>query len=226
MRYHPWLIILVACLPAACGQQDKGASANISADSTAASSQQTPGTASSAKNPPATAETADPTTGNASSKTGKPADANKRSADPTTGGSAGTTKTHPADTLVWIGIHARWNSGPGVEYDGNYDTTNQIFVVCSSDRSLTVPRNQIVLEASGGCDTAFSNRVRLMERFDLDSIKTIGNGAPAAVSEVSPALTFKTGKGTKTVLLHQTEAVRIKRTFYFPEKLKFQPKPR
>ncbi|MFT3855937.1 MAG: hypothetical protein QM733_24890 [Ilumatobacteraceae bacterium] len=127
------------------------------------------------------------------------------------------------DTIVWIGVHARWNVTPTVEYDGNYDTTHGIFVVCSSDKHAVVPRDHVVLESSSSCDTAFSNRVRLMWfRRDSSLAGTIGKGAFAEVNAAkTPTLSFTTREGgAKTIALKPTEANRLRQTIILQRQVK------
>lgn len=113
----------------------------------------------------------------------------------------------PVDTVVWIGIHARWNYSPGSEYDGNYDTSNQVFIVCNTDHSSVVPRASVILESGGSCDTSVSNRVRLMEIKRNDTIATtIGRASTVNEGGVS----FKTAKGVKAVQLRESEVLRIR----------------
>lgn len=126
-------------------------------------------------------------------------------------------QTHSAvDTFVWIGTHARWNYSQGVEYDGNYDTVHEVFVVCGSDKHAIVPRSRVVLESSGSCDTAFSNRVRMMlRRPDGNLVKTIGKASSAGISAAgSPTVSFNTQQGNRTIQLKQSEVARIKQTSY------------
>lgn len=112
-----------------------------------------------------------------------------------------------ADTVVWIGIHARWNYAPGTEYDGEYDTSNQVFIVCNTDHSSVVPRARVILESGGSCDTSVSNRVRLMEIKRNDTIATT-IGRASTVNEGS--VSFKTAKGVKAVQLREKEVLRIR----------------
>lgn len=135
------------------------------------------------------------------------------------------TSAGPVDTFVWVGIHARWNYSQGVEYDGNYDTVHKVFVICSSDKHAIVPRDQVVLESSGTCDTAFSNRVRIMLfRRDTNFVKTIGKASSAEISRTgSPTLSFSTQQGSRTILLKQAEAARIRQTFYLRERVLIRP---
>lgn len=111
------------------------------------------------------------------------------------------------DTVVWIGIHARWNYAPGTEYDGNYDTSNQVFIVCNTDRSSVVPRTNVILETGGSCDTSVTNRIRLMEIRRHDTVATtIGHASSVDEGTVS----FKTARGEKAVQLKAEQTLRIR----------------
>jgi len=143
----------------------------------------------------------------------------------TTPSQKATSPSGPVDTFVWVGVHARWNYNQGVEYDGNYDTVHEVFVICSSDKHAKVPRNQVVLESSSSCDTAFSSRVRIMlYQRDNHLLKTIGNASSAGVTSTgSPTLSFTTQQGSRTIPLKQAEAVRIKQTFYLRNRILIPP---
>ncbi|TDX01568.1 hypothetical protein [Dinghuibacter silviterrae] len=87
-------------------------------------------------------------------------------------GDAHGSSTH-GDTVLWIGTFARWNRAPGEQYDGNYDTANDVFVICDNHKSLVVPRAQVTLQTNGSCDTALTGRVMLMYKRQ-DSVHAVG----------------------------------------------------
>lgn len=116
-----------------------------------------------------------------------------------------TTTTTPSntDTVVWVGAFARWNESPTEQYDGNYDTANNVFIICGNHKSFVVPRGQITLQTNGNCDTSFSNRVWMIERTTKGNANILG----AAVRLTDT--TLRTGKAE--IRLNPSEVVRLNR---------------
>jgi hypothetical protein len=142
------------------------------------------------------------------SRAGERADSSTRVAELVPGAPAAAQKS---DTVLWLGIFARWNYGPGEAYDGNYDTTNNIFVMCSSKKAQVVGRAQIIFQASGNCDTAFNDRLKLMEiHRSTGQAFIVGDGVKLNdVSGPNAKIEYNAGNVTKVVELKAGETRRI-----------------
>ena len=111
------------------------------------------------------------------------------------------------DTLLWVGIFARWIYNDLEHYDGSYDTTSKIFVMCSNNQAIVVPPEQIKFQASGFCDTAAANRVKLMIK-KVDSVKIITNQLKIKDREGI----YKINNQEKTIRINEKTLERIKKT--------------
>lgn len=91
------------------------------------------------------------------------------------GETTGTLVDDGRNEIVFIGIFARWNYQAGEQYDGSYDTTNSLFVLCSTNRCQKVDRSQIVFQTYASCDTAKADRIKLFKINKNGSINPNGN---------------------------------------------------
>jgi hypothetical protein len=78
------------------------------------------------------------------------------------------------DTAVFVGAFAEWKKQQGETFDGNYDTVNQVFKLCSKPSAIRVDRNEITLLNSGNCEDKMGTRFALMI-LNRDSVHIIGN---------------------------------------------------
>jgi hypothetical protein len=69
-------------------------------------------------------------------------------------------------SIIFVGVFAQWKYSNTEYYDGSYDTTNNLFVLCSSDACKEVSRSQIIFLPFGNCDTALTDRVKLFMKMN------------------------------------------------------------
>jgi len=72
-----------------------------------------------------------------------------------------TASANPGDTTVWAGSFAKMTNDDGEKIPGEYDTTNQVFVVCTSHIAVKVDRDKVKFE-SGDCDNGAPMTLSLM----------------------------------------------------------------
>ena len=115
------------------------------------------------------------------------------------------------DTVVWVGIFARWMFNERENYDGSYDTVSKIFVMCSNNQAIEVPREQIIFQVSGYCDTAAANRVKLMIK-KTDSVKIIIN----RLKVIDSKGIYKINNQERSIPLNEKTLERIKQNSLQP----------
>ena|SRR5690348_8682378 len=86
-----------------------------------------------------------------------------------------TNNNNPAprsDTTVWAGTFAQWKKGAGERFDGNYDTSKQIFKFCATQSAKKIDRSEITILNTGNCEDNIGSRFALMV-IQNDSIKIL-----------------------------------------------------
>ncbi|MEO8763610.1 MAG: hypothetical protein ABI416_04950 [Ginsengibacter sp.] len=66
-------------------------------------------------------------------------------------------------TIIYVGVFATWKPGDGDQFDGSYDSTHSLFVLCGSNHCQEVPHNEINYQVFGSCDTAKGDRIKLFK---------------------------------------------------------------
>lgn len=112
------------------------------------------------------------------------------------GETTGTLVGEGSNEIIFIGISARWNYQPGEQYDGSYDTTNSLFVLCSTNRCQKVDRSQIAFQTYASCDTAKADRIKLFKINTNGSINPNGSrikviGTKGIIKDVNGIRTIK-----------------------------------
>jgi len=180
---------------------------------------------SNTSNPPSTAKEAENTGGETKTVTGPDSiTAANTGGQPTvttsTGETAGDITPGAGTTLltddgqesiVFVGVFARWNKGNGIKFDGTYDTTHNLFVLCSSNNCQKVARNEIIFQQFANCDTAQGDRIKL---FRIKKNGTINTEGTRIKVEGTKGI-IQVGAATHFIQLDQPTIKRINRGSIF-----------
>jgi hypothetical protein len=83
--------------------------------------------------------------------------------------------TENEDEIIFVGSFAQWKQSNGSEFDGSYDATHGLFVVCKTDKSHKVPSSQIVYLEFGNCDEPLADRIKMFRIKKNGDIEPNGN---------------------------------------------------
>ena len=123
-----------------------------------------------------------------------------------------TSTDSPGDTTVWAGSFAKWINDNGDKIPGDYDTTNQVFVVCASHVTMKVDPNRVKFE-SGNCDDGSAPlRIALMI-IKKDSARLLHGDLVAVDSTAgkTPTAVFRVNNQEKKVILNERQYSNIRR---------------
>lgn len=132
-----------------------------------------------------------------------------------TGDSSGTSSTdlsgNSGDTTVWAGSFAKWTSDEGEIFPGEYDTTNQVFVVCVSHVATKVDPSRVKFE-SGSCDNSNAPLRLALMVIKNDSARLLPGDLVAVDSAAGklPTAVFKIDNQEKKVILNERQYSNIK----------------
>ncbi|MDP4260985.1 MAG: hypothetical protein Q8941_00525 [Bacteroidota bacterium] len=169
---------------------------------------------STSKDP--TGKQAEPESGKTDSKT----EPGNETAPKLTGESTGTTTgdeknglaSDPGiDTIVYVGVFARWNYAPGEQYDGSYDSTHSLFVLCSNHLCQKVPSNQVIIQKYGHCDTVAGNLIKIFKVTTNHTFHQIGG----AVKIAGDKGIIQIGTKTQEIKLDPHTINRIQKSYNF-----------
>lgn len=124
---------------------------------------------------------------------------------------SGTSTDSPGDTTVWAGSFAKWTNDDGEIFPGEYDTTNQVFVVCASHLTVKVNRDKVRFE-SGNCDNGAPTRISLMI-ITKDSARLLPGDLVAVDTAAGkiPTAVFRVNNQEKKVILNERQYSNIKK---------------
>jgi hypothetical protein len=129
----------------------------------------------------------------------------------TTATSPTGSSTNSGDTTVWAGSFAKWTSDNGEIFPGEYDTTNEVFVVCTSHLAMKVSRDKVKFE-SGDCDNGAPTRISLMI-IKKDSARLLPGDLVAVDSAAGkvPTAVFRVNNQEKKVILNERQYSNIRK---------------
>lgn len=113
--------------------------------------------------------------------------------------------------IIFVGIFARWNYQAGEQYDGSYDTTHNLFVLCASNQCHKVPRSQVAFQQFGSCDTAIEDRLKMFKIQKNGSIDADGNRIRVAGDKGF----IKVGNATRVIQLDRPTIKRVNKAYIF-----------
>jgi len=131
--------------------------------------------------------------------------------DITPGGGTTMLTDDGQESIVFVGVFARWNKGNGIKFDGTYDTTHNLFVLCSSNNCQKVARNEIIFQQFANCDTAQGDRIKL---FRIKKNGTIDTEGTRIKVEGTKGI-IQVGAATHFIQLDQRTIQRINRGSIF-----------
>jgi hypothetical protein len=118
----------------------------------------------------------------------------------------------PGDTTVWAGSFAKLTNENGDKIPGEYDTTNQVFVVCASHVAMKVDPTRVRFE-DGACDDGGApTRLALMVIMK-DSARLLHGDLVAVDSTAgkTPTAVFRVNNQEKKVILNERQYSNMKK---------------
>ena len=124
------------------------------------------------------------------------------------------------DTILWVGHFAEWNKARGTVINGNYDTSQQIFLTCGSEIPVNVGRDSVNLLANGSCQSEPPHRVLMMIK-KKDSIRISGDHLIRidTTKGVKPTAVFIIGQQEKKMIVDTQTVRRIRKTPYLRDRV-------
>ena len=91
------------------------------------------------------------------------------------------------NAIIYVGVFAKWNSD-GSQFDGSYDSTHSLFVLCGSNHCQHVPASEIAYQVFGSCDTAKGDRLKMFKinkngSINPDGVKISVEGSRGFIKE-------------------------------------------
>jgi hypothetical protein len=115
------------------------------------------------------------------------------------------------DTILWVGVTARWIKSQDFAYDGTYDSTNYIFMPCGQESTVKVPKENIDFSITSNCDTSFGSRVKLMYMIKGDTVPPVVLPfTVVSAGQVNDNTMVHFNNGTQMILIRPQEAVRVR----------------
>ncbi len=108
------------------------------------------------------------------------------------------------NTIIYVGVFAKWNND-GSQFDGSYDSTHSLFVLCGSNRCQHVPASDIAYQIFGSCDTAREDRIKMFKINKNGSLNPDG----ARISVKGNRGFIKEGNSIRTIELSPATIKRI-----------------
>ena len=115
------------------------------------------------------------------------------------------------DTTVWAGSFAKMTTRDGDRIPGEYDSTNHVFVVCTSHVPVKVNPDSVRFE-SGHCDNGPPSTLSLMI-INIDSARLLPSELVAVDSTPgkAPTAVFRINNQEKKVTLNEKQYSNISR---------------
>ena len=119
--------------------------------------------------------------------------------------------TTPGDTTVWAGSFAKMTTRDGGKIPGEYDTTNQVFIVCTSHVTVKVNPDSVRFE-NGHCDNSAPMTLSLMI-INKDSARLLPGELVAVDSTPGkvPTAVFRINNRERKVILNEKQYSNINR---------------
>lgn len=159
----------------------------------------------------------------------QPTDSATNTVTKLTGKSSGTGNgktTPPAageanDTIVYVGVFARWDTPGGEQYDGSYDQSQSLFVLCSNHHCLKVPFNEVVFQKSGSCDTALGDRIKAFKKKRDGTFQPLGSN----IKVTGNRGIIQAGPILREIQLDKPTIKRIEKAYIIKQPAKLQDIP-
>ena len=124
------------------------------------------------------------------------------------------------DEIIFIGSFAQWRNRNGEQFDGSYDTTHNLFVICSTNNCQPVPRSQIMLREFGSCDVALADRIKI---FKIESNGSINPNGNRIILQGNNNGMIKTGATSRIIKFDPITSTRINKAVIYNNRMLTHP---
>ena len=124
------------------------------------------------------------------------------------------------DEIIFIGSFAQWRNRSGEQFDGSYDTTHNLFVICSTNNCQPVPRSQIMLREFGSCDVALADRIKI---FKIESNGSINPNGNRIILQGNNNGMIKTGATSRIIKFDPITSTRINKAVIYNNRMLTHP---